>query len=287
LLDHNATAKCGGSLRLTAPFARLSGAGWYPREMNIREGFDTIFRFRVTEPSTVCDFMDDVYTNCRSRGADGFAFVIQAESPVALGAAGMQLGYGGTRNSVAIEFDTRYSYELFDPYENHISVHSRGWRNRNSANHTYSFGSTVAISDLTDGDHDVRVVYDPVFDEALLSSGDSFTASPHMNQFMENADWFQGGQADWSTGMGTLSVYLDDLYSPVLTVPMNFDALINLRNGRAWVGFTAATGDNMYQTHDIISWSFTQMRKDPTTTNPIVLNNEGPHQCNGEHCVHY
>ena len=176
LLDHNATAKCGGSLRLTAPFARLSGAGWYPREMNIREGFDTTFRFRVTEPSTVCDFMDDVYTNCRSRGADGFAFVIQAESPVALGAAGMQLGYGGTRNSVAIEFDTRYSYELFDPYENHISVHSRGWRDRNSANHTYSFGSTVAISDLTDGDHDVRVVYDPVFDEALLSSGDSFTA---------------------------------------------------------------------------------------------------------------
>ena len=176
LLDHNATAKCGGSLRLTAPFARLSGAAWYPREMNIREGFDTTFRFRVTEPSTVCDFMDDVYTNCRSRGADGFAFVIQAESPVALGAAGMQLGYGGTRNSVAIEFDTRYSYEMFDPYENHISVHSRGWRNRNSANHTYSFGSTVAISDLTDGDHDVRVVYDPVFDEALLSSGDSFTA---------------------------------------------------------------------------------------------------------------
>ena len=174
LLDHNATAKCGGSLRLTAPFARLSGAAWYPREMNIREGFDTIFRFRVTEPSTVCDFMDDVYTNCRSRGADGFAFVIQAESPVALGAAGMQLGYGGTSNSVAIEFDTRYSYEMFDPYENHISVHSRGWRNRNSANHTYSFGSTVAISDLTDGDHDVRIVYDPVFDEALLSSGDSF-----------------------------------------------------------------------------------------------------------------
>ena len=52
-----------------------------------------------------------------------------------------------------------------------------------------------------------------------------------MNQFMENADWFQGGQADWLTGMGTLSVYLDDLYSPVLTVPMNFDALIHLRNG--------------------------------------------------------
>jgi hypothetical protein len=176
LLDHNATAKCGGSLRLTAPFARLSGAAWYPREMNIREGFVTTFRFRITEPSTVCDFMDDVYTNCRSRGADGFAFVIQAESPVALGAAGMQLGYGGMRDSVAIEFDTRYSYELFDPYENHISVHSRGWRDRNSANHTFSFGSTVAISDLTDGDHDVRIVYDPVFDEALLSSGDAFTA---------------------------------------------------------------------------------------------------------------
>ena len=31
LTSHNATAKCGGGLRLTPSFARKSGAAWYPR----------------------------------------------------------------------------------------------------------------------------------------------------------------------------------------------------------------------------------------------------------------
>lgn len=33
--------------------------------------------------------MDDVYTHCRSRGADGVAFVVQGEGPTALGRSGM------------------------------------------------------------------------------------------------------------------------------------------------------------------------------------------------------
>lgn len=33
--------------------------------------------------------MDDAYTHCRSRGADGLAFVVQGEGPTALGRGGM------------------------------------------------------------------------------------------------------------------------------------------------------------------------------------------------------
>eukprot|EP00949_MAST-11_sp_MAST-11-sp1_P003824 g3824.t1 len=285
-ISYNATAPCGGALRLSSSYARLSGAAWYPRQMNVREGFDTTFRFRIANPSVVCDFMDDVYTNCRSRGADGLAFVVQTQSELALGAAGMHMGYGGIENCLAVEFDTRFSYELYDPYENHVAVLSRGWRHRNSANHTYSFGMTTAVPDLTDGEHIARVVYDPAFDEELLSST-SFVSTPHMALFTENADWPDGGQADWSTGMGTLSVFVDDLYTPVLTVPMNLDATLKLNSGRAYVGFTAATGDEMWQTHDILSWQFFQARKDPVFFMPKVINGDGPHQCNGEHCVHY
>lgn len=79
----------------------------------------------------------------RSRGGDGFAFVVQSLNEAALGFGGMELGYGGINNSLAIEFDTQYNYEQSDAYENHISVQSRGWRHPNSANHRYSLGSTV------------------------------------------------------------------------------------------------------------------------------------------------
>ena len=42
-------------------------------------------------------------------------------------------GYTGIANSIAVEFDTYYNAELLEPYENHVSVHTRGWRHANSA----------------------------------------------------------------------------------------------------------------------------------------------------------
>jgi hypothetical protein len=63
-----------------------------------------------------------VNTYCRSRGADGFAFVIQNESPVALGLAGRGLGYEGINNALAIEVDTYSNFDEQDYYENHIAV---------------------------------------------------------------------------------------------------------------------------------------------------------------------
>jgi hypothetical protein len=290
LSSHNATARCGGALRLTPSFARKSGGAWYPRVMNVREGFDTTFKFRISNPSMACTTMDDVYTNCRSRGADGFAFVIQNFDPLALGKAGMEMGYGGIMNSIAVEFDTYYNYEFYDPFENHVSVHSRGFRFRNSGNHTYEFGSTTAVPDLSDGEHFARVRYTPTFDEDLLFSADNafIPNAPHVVEFLENADWKSGGQGDWSTGMGSLAVYVDDLKAPILTVPMNLASTLDLQSGRSYVGFTAATGENMWQVHDILEWEFTSLREDPPYIPPIIVNEDGAHQCNikGD-CAHF
>ena len=289
LSSHNATAQCGGALRLTPSFARKSGAAWYPRVMNVREGFDTTFKFRISNPSMVCQTMDDVYTNCRSRGADGFAFVIQNFDSLALGKAGMEMGYGGIMNSLAVEFDTFYNAEFYDPFENHVSVNSRGFRYRNSGNHTYEFGSTTAVPDLSDGEHFARIRYTPTFDEDLLFSADNafIPDAPHVVEFLENADWKNGGQGDWSTGMGSLAVYVDDLKAPILTVPMNLADTLELQSGRAYVGFTAATGENMWQVHDILEWEFTSLREDPPYYPPIIVNEEGAHQCNSDDCVHF
>ena len=84
------------------------------------------------------------------------AFVIQAENATALGGIGKDIGYGGITNSLAIEFDTYHNYEEVDPYENHISIHTRGWRNPNNASHHYTLGETNNVPDLTDAVIDVR-----------------------------------------------------------------------------------------------------------------------------------
>ena len=76
----------------------------------------------------------------RSRGGDGFAFVIQDTDPVALGGEGQEMGYGGIANSIAVEFDTWYNHDTLDPGENHVSVHTRGSREGTSANQSYSLG---------------------------------------------------------------------------------------------------------------------------------------------------
>ena len=145
------TARCGPALRLTPSSPRSSGAAWYRRKIQVREGFNTTFTFRVSNPSLRCHVMDDVYTHCRSRGSDGFALVVQNEHRLALGESGMGLGYDGIGNSIAVEFDTNFNYEVLDPYENHVSIHTRGWRFPNSANHSYSLGHTVSVSNLADG----------------------------------------------------------------------------------------------------------------------------------------
>eukprot|EP00551_Chaetoceros_affinis_P010920 CAMPEP_0203682536 /NCGR_PEP_ID=MMETSP0090-20130426/46208_1 /ASSEMBLY_ACC=CAM_ASM_001088 /TAXON_ID=426623 /ORGANISM="Chaetoceros affinis, Strain CCMP159" /LENGTH=45 /DNA_ID= /DNA_START= /DNA_END= /DNA_ORIENTATION= len=42
---------------------------------------------------------------------------------------------------------------------------------------------------------------------------------------------------------------------PVLTVPLHLSKTLNLNSGRAWVGFTASTGDETFQVHDILRFT--------------------------------
>ncbi len=42
----------------------------------------------------------------RSRGGEGFAFVIHNDNAVAMGVPNSGMGYQGIRNAIAIEFDT-------------------------------------------------------------------------------------------------------------------------------------------------------------------------------------
>jgi len=133
-------------IRLTAKQNSQTGALWYKEKIEIKEGFDTTFKFQVVGP-----------------GADGFAFVIQDDDNQlrALGEGGAHMGYGGLKKSVAIEFDTYQTVDrTLDPNGNHISIQSKG-NEGNSADHTYSYGCTVAFGGvISDGSvHEVRISY--------------------------------------------------------------------------------------------------------------------------------
>ena len=287
---YNISGACGPALRLTGPRARSSGSAWYPRQMNVREGFETTFTFRVSNPSYVCAIMDDVYTHCRSRGADGFAFVVQNQDGMALGMGGYGLGYEGIKNSIAIEFDTYYNPELLDPWENHISVQTRGWRHENSANHTYALATMAGGPEIADGTHTVKIRYSPAFDEDILFTS-KFAATPWVTHYIDNADWVHGGLGDWGTGMGTLQIFVDDMMSPLLALPLNLDASLHLNSGRAWVGFTAATGEERWQVHDILRWDFSSLRIDVPYHPPPIVNGDGAAECSCadlrcDECVH-
>uniref|UniRef100_A0A7S2RZZ2 Fibronectin type-III domain-containing protein n=1 Tax=Rhizochromulina marina TaxID=1034831 RepID=A0A7S2RZZ2_9STRA len=279
-------AACGPGLRLSGSKARQAGSAWYARMLNVREGFDTIFTFRVAEGSLRCNLMDDTYTHCRARGGDGLAFVIQAQSPLALGAGGAGLGYTGIHNSLAVEFDTYFNEELLEPYENHIAVHTRGWRHGNSANQSYALASSIQVPDLARDVHTARVVYRPVLDPATLFSSRFETSALHTH-FLTNADHANGGMADFGAGVGQLEIYLDDLASPVLITPLDLGGLLHLDHGRAWVGFTGSTGHQTFQTQDILSWRLNQLRTDPLYEPAVVVNGVGAHACaDSGLCVH-
>ena len=58
----------------------------------------------------------------------------------------------------------------------------------------------------------------------------------------------------FATGFGLLAMYLDDMYSPIITTSINLAATLQLDDGRSYVGITAATGDEHWQAHDIFRY---------------------------------
>ena len=82
-------------------------------------------------------------------------------------------------------------------------------------------------------------------------------------------------------------MYIDDLFSPVIITPLNLAATLRLDNGRAYVGFTAATGDMHWQAQDLLDWEWTSLFLNTEYTAPIIVNGEGAHECvDIDACVH-
>jgi len=149
-------------------------------------------------------------------GGDGLAFVVQNTSSTAMGATNSYMGYE-INNSIAAEFDTHLNsnFSALEPGSNHVGVQSAGLATNNPFSGAYKGAAAIAIN-LSDGNtHTGRVLYHP----------------------------------------GSLSIYVDNLTTPALTVAINLATLLSLDNEKAFVGFTGG-GAASFENHFLSSWSF-------------------------------
>ena len=171
-------------------------------------------------------------TEKHSSGGDGIAFVIQNASKPALGQTGQGLGYGGVTNQFVIHFDNYHwgDHPTAGRYDE-IAVLAAA----SPTEPLYNVAGNIIASankqvTYSDGAvHTIRIVYVP----------------------------------------GNLQVFLDDLENPLMTVYVNLAKVMDLDNGRAWVGFTAASGAD-WQNHDLVSWILASSEETGQNTAPAL-----------------
>ena len=234
-LNGNAAAPVGSAnvLRLTSAGPSQAGSAWFNIQQPVAGGFTTVFKFQFTAGSVP--------------PADGIAFVVQNSSLSALGQDGGSIGYadgglpcgdtappcGGIPDSVAVEFDTfDNSTATDDPNGNHIAVQSCGIGQPNSPAHGPNTGGFPECP-----------IAAPVIPATTMSDGAVHTVI---------IDYTPPSCGECS---GTLTVNFDGTPN-VLTTSVTLENEMSLNSGKAWVGFTGATGD-LFENHDILSWTFT------------------------------
>jgi len=206
-------------LRLTEAAENQVSAVWLNSRADVQNGFTTSFQFQITDRGGHSPDWEEGVVN---DGADGFTFTIQNAGTTAMGLYASGIGYYGIANSLSIEFDTWNNKPSYcEPNGNHIAVQSLGTA-ANQPEHCPGPGSaTLGIAS-------------PVLD---MSNGTIYNV---MIAYLP----------------GALSVYFNDMSTPLLTVAVNLGTLLDLENGRdAFIGFTSSTG-GAFENHDIIQWSY-------------------------------
>lgn len=155
----SARATGDSAFRLTPSKPMQRGAAWRIDKVPVRDGFETSFRFRISDLQGL------------GPGADGFAFVIQNNGPTALAGKGASGGFGlgyspGDRNkaianSLAIFFDTFQNHE--DASGNAVSLCTNGGNRKEMRwpppRLAINWNPSI---DLKDGNaHEVRIEFVP------------------------------------------------------------------------------------------------------------------------------
>jgi hypothetical protein len=213
--NENAEFTVEGVARLTGDSTQR-GSFFTTQRVSIR-AFHTSFTFRLHDGTPTI--------------ADGLAFVIQGNSPTAIGPAGGGLGYGpdlpgaarGIRNSVAIKFDV---FQNVTEGPNSTGIFTDG--------RSPTIRDPMLPPEIPDRSIDLRP---PTSDVELRS------------QSTKRVDLTYDGT--------TLTETITDLFNPERTFTTSYQVDITRFVGgdTAFVGFTGATGGN-FSLQDILTWTY-------------------------------
>ena len=157
-----------------------------------------------------------------------------------------------------LEFDVKRNEEKGDPSGNHISWQGIGPGRATSASHFASLSHTSDIPILSDGlPHRCRVRYDALLEQHHFTDPTfDFTSYADSHHLLASAaeeglgDAQAVGDDGSGGGVGVMSVWLDDLWRPVLTTPINLGQFLGLSAGeRVFVGMTSASGKDYAQVY--------------------------------------
>ncbi|MFT7619672.1 MAG: hypothetical protein ACI97A_003328 [Planctomycetota bacterium] len=224
MILNGTSAIVGGDLRVSDATLVSRGASYFNTPLEVANGFDTTFDFRVTNVSAI--------------GGSGFTFIIHNDGvgTAALGGQAHALGYGAVAgvsaisNSLAIEFDFFLDALRNDPSNSHVSIHTNG-AGANSQDELFSIGSFNTPTDFSDGSvHSVRVRYIPGTLDIFLDGG----LTPVISALY---DFNTGGTFLGGGAVGGLTL---------------------MPGGLAHVGFTGSTpgSTDQQQDHDVLSWTW-------------------------------
>lgn len=205
-------------VRLTDKEMFRNGGVWYEEGVFTHAGFKTSFSFKFSEGNNY-GIIDGSLP-----GADGIAFVIQANEEVKSGGFGGDIGYAGIKNSLAIEIDTykNFAKGYEDPNGNHIALFCNG-DGPNNSNHN---GSAL-IAETTEIP---TIMQDSVYTCTIEYGNDMFLI--YLNKEGESQNLV--------------------MQVPDFSIKDKLDLSIN---GLPFVGIVSATG-NSVERHDILSWDF-------------------------------
>jgi hypothetical protein len=139
-----ATIISDNEFQLTQPEIGYAGSVWQTKKIDLRKDFI---------------ISTQVFLGYDDYGGDGIAFALQSLSDSELGEGGGGFGYYGITPSIAVEFDTYWNDDRYDPPEDHLAFIKNGDVTHNTVNHPV-IANPLPI-DLENGQwHDVAFSWD-------------------------------------------------------------------------------------------------------------------------------
>jgi MBG domain (YGX type)/PASTA domain/Abnormal spindle-like microcephaly-assoc'd, ASPM-SPD-2-Hydin len=259
------------ALQLTANAQSETSSMWFSIPQDVLDGFSAWYAVKINhtpnDPNNyfTADGLAFVIQNAAGGGTDSITNCSETGSGLTvLGGGGGGIGYCGIDNSVALEMDTFWDdpYDPHDPgqpwmyNDNHLALQSCGPGNPNSVAHLTTSNCLITLNGAS------TLISDPNTSAAPPATASAVTladGNPHQIVIVYN------GPND--SPANTIYVYLDPAYNPgthtpaagsvpLFSGPFDITKYINLNNGTAYVGFTAANGGDWEQ-HELMGFTFT------------------------------